>query len=142
MVVTMKSKRAPQLIQNACSCGSSQSYVQCCEPLHQGLVNAATAEALMRSRYSAYVLRLSDYVLCTWHASTRPQDLDLSEDSATKWLGLTVLRALDGDLPNEAWVEFVAKYKVGGQGAQRLHETSRFVHETGRWFYVDGVFAE
>ena len=96
----------------------------------------------MRSRYSAYVLRLSDYVLCTWHASTRPQDLDLSEDSATKWLGLTVLRALDGDLPNEAWVEFVAKYKVGGQGAQRLHETSRFVHEAGRWFYVDGVFAE
>ena len=45
-------------------------------------------------------------------------------------------------LPNEAWVEFVAKYKIGGQGAQRLHETSRFVHEKGRWFYVDGVFAE
>ena len=138
----MKSKRAPQLIQNACSCGSSQSYVQCCEPLHQGLVNAATAEALMRSRYSAYVLRLSDYVLGTWHVSTRPQDLDLSEDGATKWLSLTVVRALAGDLPNEAWVEFVAKYKIGGQGAQRLHETSRFVRETGRWFYVDGVFAE
>ena len=142
MVITIKSKRAPQLIHNACSCGSSQSYVQCCEPLHQGLVNAATAEALMRSRYSAYVLRLSDYVLGTWHVSTRPQDLDLSEDGATKWLGLTVIRALDGDLPNEAWVEFVAKYKVGGQGAQRLHETSRFVHGKGGWFYVDGVFAE
>ena len=60
MVVTMKSKRAPQSLQNSCPCGSNRSYAQCCEPLHQGLVNAATAEALMRSRYSAYVLRLSE----------------------------------------------------------------------------------
>ncbi len=96
----------------------------------------------MRSRYSAYVLCLSEYVLNTWHVSTRPRDLDLSEDSATKWLGLTVLRAFDGDRTDEAFVEFVAKYKIGGQGAQRLHETSRFVHEAGRWFYVNGVFVE
>lgn len=96
----------------------------------------------MRSRYSAYVLRLSDYVLSTWHVSTRPQDLDLSKDGATKWLGLTVVRTFDGDLPDKAWVEFIAKYKIGGQSVQRLHETSRFVREIDRWFYVDGAFTE
>ena len=66
----------------------------------KGLVNAGYGRNMMRSRYSAYVLRLSDYVLSTWHTSTRPQDLDLSGDSATKWLDLTVVRAIvDGDLP-------------------------------------------
>ena len=83
----MKSKHA-QSIQNVCPCGSKRGYAQCCEPLHQRLINAATAEALMRSRYSAYVLLLSDYVADTWHISTRPQDLDLGKDTQTKWLGL------------------------------------------------------
>lgn len=96
----------------------------------------------MRSRYSAYVLHLSDYVVNSWHESTRPEHLDLSEDVQTKWLGLTVIRAFASEQPDEAFVEFVAKYKIGGQGAQRLHELSRFVREKGRWFYVDGTFPE
>ncbi|MEY4748149.1 MAG: hypothetical protein RIQ60_363 [Pseudomonadota bacterium] len=89
----------------------------------------------MRSRYSAYVLGLHDYLLATWHASTRPAALDLPE-AGLRWLGLEVRRAASvGD--REAQVEFVARSKVGGR-AHRLHETSRFVLEGGRWYYVDG----
>lgn len=88
----------------------------------------------MRSRYSAFVLGRVDYVAASWHASTRPADLALEPD--VKWLGLEVKRhrVLDAD---HAEVEFVARSRVGGRG-QRLHETSRFVREGGRWWYVDG----
>ena len=92
----------------------------------------------MRSRYSAFVLKLEPYLLATWHPDTRPASLDLVDD-ATKWLGLEVERhELDGD---RATVEFIARYKVGGK-ASRLHETSRFIRENGRWFYIDGTFTE
>lgn len=90
----------------------------------------------MRSRYSAYVLGLAPYLLATWHATTRPATLDLAEDAATKWLGLTVKKHQQQDAQN-ATVEFVARYRVAGRG-QRLHEISRFVREDGRWFYLDG----
>ena len=90
----------------------------------------------MRSRYSAYVLGLEDYLLATWHASTRPAALNLGSEVPPKWLGLEIkARAESGD---SATVEFVARCRVGGR-AQRMHETSRFVREDGRWFYVDGV---
>jgi SEC-C motif-containing protein len=88
----------------------------------------------MRSRYSAYVLKLASYVQATWHASTRPAELEL-EDQQTKWLGLDINgHSQQGDT---ATVEFVARYKVGGR-AHRLHEISRFVREDGRWYYLDG----
>jgi SEC-C motif-containing protein len=90
----------------------------------------------MRSRYSAYVLRLEDYLLFTWHASTRPAVLDLSAEPQPKWLGLEVKAATQGD--DRATVEFVARCRVGGR-AQRLHEVSRFVREDGRWYYVDAA---
>jgi SEC-C motif-containing protein len=88
----------------------------------------------MRSRYSAYVIGRADYLLDTWHATTRPATVEMQPD--LRWLGLEVRRhaALDAD---HAIVEFVARSKLGGR-AHRLHETSRFVREGGRWFYVDG----
>ena len=89
----------------------------------------------MRSRYSAYVLKLEDYLLATWHPDTRPASLDLAADN-TKWIGLEV-RKLTLESVDRATVEFVARYKFGGR-AHRLHEISRFVREDGRWFYVDG----
>ncbi len=92
----------------------------------------------MRSRYSAYVLGLRDYLLATWHVSTQPAVLDLADESGSKWLGLTVKRHLVQD-DNHATVEFVARYRVAGRG-HRLHETSRFVREDGRWYYLDGEF--
>lgn len=94
----------------------------------------------MRSRYSAYVLRQVPYLLATWHASTRPATLALEEGAEkTTWLGLKLLRhEQSGD--DQAVVEFVARFRVGGGSAQRLHEVSRFVREDGRWYYVDGSF--
>jgi SEC-C motif-containing protein len=95
----------------------------------------ADAQALMRSRYDAFVALDREWLLASWHASTRPESLDL--DPAIKWLGLEVKdhRVID---ENHAEVEFVARYRVGGGRAQRLHERSRFLREAGRWYYVDG----
>ena len=89
----------------------------------------------MRSRYSAFTLGLHDYLLATWHASTRPAALE-PDPPGLKWLGLEVRKHVPQDA-DHATVEFVARSKLGGR-AQRLHETSRFVREGGRWFYLDG----
>ena len=120
---------------SACYCGLGKQYAACCGRLHSGVENAATAEALMRSRYSAYVLKLDDYLLATWHPDTRPGELDLTADD-TKWLGLEVKKHVLQDA-SHATVEFVARYRVAGKG-HRLHELSRFVRAGGRWYYVDG----
>jgi SEC-C motif-containing protein len=90
----------------------------------------------MRSRYSAYVLGLLDYLLATWHASTSPGDLELPP---VKWLGLEVRHA--EAVGDAGVVEFVARCR-DSSGAQRMHETSRFVRQDGRWFYIDGVVDE
>lgn len=92
----------------------------------------------MRSRYSAYVLGLEEYLLDTWHPSTRPQYLNLANDR-TKWLGLEVKRFEPND--ESAIVEFIARYKINGK-AEKLHETSRFKRIAQRWFYVDGEFED
>lgn len=123
---------------SACPCESGKSYAQCCAPFHAGAA-APTAEALMRSRYSAYVGKLEPYLLSTWHATTRPPSLDADEGESIKWLGLTVKRHQNTG-KNSATVEFVARYRIGGGSAVRLHEISRFVREDGRWFYVAGDF--
>lgn len=121
-----------------CPCGSALEYAVCCGVYHTGRASAPTAVALMRSRYSAYVLGDADYLQATWHASTRQADLDLQDAGATRWLGLEVRRhASTGS--DSALVEFVARYKIGGR-AHRLHEISRFVRTDGRWYYVDGEF--
>jgi SEC-C motif-containing protein len=132
-------KNRPATDPATCPCGSQQSYADCCAPLHTGAA-APTAEALMRSRYSAYVLALEPYLLATWHARTRPAKLDLNTDVKTQWLGLDIKRHETTD-NDRAIVEFVARYKAGGR-AHRLHETSHFVREDGRWYYVDGEFSE
>ena len=120
---------------SACYCGLDKQYAACCGRLHSGAENAATAEALMRSHYSAYVLKLADYLLATWHPDTRPAELDLDADD-TKWLGLEVKKHVQQD-ETPATVEFVARYRIAGKG-HRLHELSRFVREDGRWYYIDG----
>ncbi len=118
-----------------CPCGLAADYAQCCSRYHGG-EPAPDAERLMRSRYAAYVLKLADYLLATWAPATRPAGLELDAEPAPKWLGLQVKRH-EIVAPDDALVEFVARYKVGGR-ALRLHETSRFVREHGRWYYVDG----
>lgn len=132
----MKKKTIPQ---DACPCGSSRSLADCCgRYLDQGEV-PPTAEALMRSRYSAYVLGREPYLLATWHAATRPAVLDLHAGIRPVWLGLEVRRHEQQDAEH-AIVEFMARYKRNGR-AYRLHEVSRFVRTGGCWFYVDGEIA-
>ncbi len=123
-----------------CPCGRGRILADCCGRYLDGHAFPATAETLMRSRYTAYALGNEAYLLSTWHASTRPASLDLAEPPVPKWIGLKVLRhELQDD--SHAVVEFVARYKVNGR-AFKLQETSRFVKEDGRWFYVDGDTAD
>lgn len=119
---------------NPCPCGSARSYEQCCRPWHAG-EPAPSAEALMRSRYSAFVLRDEPYLLNTWHSAQRPGSIDF--DPRQKWLGLKIVAARTTG-PASAEVEFIARYRIGGGSAARLHELSRFVKEGERWMYVDG----
>ena len=113
------------------------AYADCCGRYHAGPLHlqAPTAEALMRSRYSAFVRRDLPYLLATWFPGTRPASLE-PEPPGLRWLGLDVRRHTEQDA-DHATVEFVARSKLGGR-AHRLHETSRFVKQEGRWFYVDG----
>ena len=94
----------------------------------------------MRSRYTAYVLGDEAYLLATWHPETRPRSLDLAAEAGPRWLGLTVKRHVATG-PDRAEVEFVARYRAGGRG-HRMHESSRFVREHGRWYYLDGDLTE
>jgi SEC-C motif-containing protein len=125
---------------SACPCGrtdargKANAFDACCGRYLDHDTPAPDAESLMRSRYSAFVLERVDYLTSSWHASTRLADLTL--EPGVKWLGLAVKRHRVIDV-DHAEVEFVARSRVAGRG-QRLHETSRFVCEGGRWFYVDG----
>jgi SEC-C motif-containing protein len=128
----------PKLVTDPCPCGAAQRYADCCGRYHAGpeQLRAPDAESLMRSRYCAYVLQLGEYLLATWHPSTRPAS-PMKFEAGLRWLGLQVLRheAVDAD---RARVEFVARSKLGGR-AHRHHELSRFVREAGRWLYVEAV---
>jgi SEC-C motif domain protein len=120
-----------------CPCGTGLPYAECCGRLHDGAATVATAEQLMRSRYSAFAAGDAAYLLATWHPRTRPRSLDLDAD--VRWTGLEVLATSGGSLLEvEGAVEFRASYVVDRRaGAQ--HERSRFAREGGQWRYVDGV---
>jgi SEC-C motif-containing protein len=121
-----------------CPCGGGV-YAQCCGRFISGAQVPQTALELMRSRYSAYVLRDEKYLQATWYDRSRPAMRLVAEDENLKWIGLEVRNhQQSGD---EATVEFIARYKVSGR-ADKLHEVSRFVREEGKWFYLDGSFPE
>lgn len=118
-----------------CPCGGAD-YAACCGRYHDG-IPAPDTESLMRSRYSAYALKLEAYLLATWHHDTCPGALDVA-GGTTKWSGLEIRKCIL-ESANRGTVEFVARYKIAGR-AYRLHEISRFMREEGRWFYVGGEF--
>jgi SEC-C motif-containing protein len=122
-----------------CPCGSGRVLEACCGPFHAG-TPASDAESLMRSRYSAYVLGLEEYLKATWHPDTRPAALALDATPRPQWLGLAI-RAHTLLDASHATVEFVARYKLNGR-AFKLHEVSRFEKMDGRWLYVDGLIQE
>jgi len=120
-----------------CPCGTGLVFAECCGPLHDGTAAAGTAEQLMRSRYSAFVVGDVEYLLATWHPTTRPRVLDLDDD--VRWVGLDVLATTGGALlAAEGTVEFRAHY-VRDREAGTQHENSRFVRDGGAWRYLDGV---
>ncbi len=117
-----------------CPCGSTKLYSDCCQPLHDGQV-AKDAEALMRSRFSAFSLLLPDYLLASWHPSTRPEQFEL--DQTTQWKRLEIISAGNGDQQGE--VHFKAYYVEQGEW-QLLEETSKFLFEQGHWLYHSGNY--
>lgn len=114
---------------SSCFCGSEKSYDQCCGLLHTGGETAQTAEQLMRSRYSAFVLHKADYLKQTWCSETCPSEI--SFDPQMKWMRLEIINA------TESQVEFKASFIENGK-LYCLHENSDFVQADGRWFYHSG----
>ncbi len=118
-----------------CPCGSKRSYGDCCGPLHSGGA-APTAERLMRSRYSAFVLEDDAYLLRSWHPSTRPPHVEFDHDLA--WRRLQIVDTVAGGERDDAGiVEFRAAFR-DGTGVDSLHERSRFTRVDGAWVYLDG----
>lgn len=127
--------------QKRCPCGSGETLALCCGRYLTGLGEgrpAPTAEALMRSRFTAFALGDADHLRATWDPSTRPAVLDL--DDGLRWLHLRIdATAAGGPFDADGIVEFTAVYR-GPDGRGELHERSRFVRDGGRWFYLDGEF--
>jgi SEC-C motif-containing protein len=126
-----------------CPCGSSIHYNDCCKAFHEGEKIAETAELLMRSRYSAYVKNNKDYLLETWHTSTRPdvKEFELDSNSEFRWLELEVIKTEAGtERDTEGLVHFQATYRFQGKTG-KMQEASKFVKEDGKWFYIDGSVA-
>jgi SEC-C motif-containing protein len=116
---------------------SGEAYIDCCGPLHAGAATAPTAERLMRSRFSAFAVGDAEYLLRTWHPSTRPDSLEL--DSAQRWTRLDIVRTVrGGPFDGDGVVEFTAHSISEGERHQQ-HETSRFVRLDRQWFYVDAL---
>ena len=121
-----------------CPCGSTSTYNECCGLYIDDAKIPDTAEKLMRSRYTAYTLQDDKYLLATWHPSTRPKD-NPSDGDDTTWTNLEILKTENGlRKDTEGIVEFIAKCSVKGT-ASHIHETSQFVYEDKRWFYVDSI---
>ncbi|GMA87172.1 UPF0225 protein [Angustibacter aerolatus] len=119
-----------------CPCGSGETYGACCGRLHDGTTHAGTAEQAMRSRYSAFAVGDTAYLLATWHPSTRPATLEL--DTGTRWRFLEIVSTSGGGLlDTDGVVEFRAHH-VHDRARGVQHEVSRFTRVDGRWSYVDG----
>lgn len=120
-----------------CPCGSQKNFKECCEPFINGTQKAPTAEALMRSRYSAYATHAAEYLLATTHISERKyysKSEILNWATSNQWLQLEIIMA------TENTVEFKAYFLDNKLQKQLHHERSTFKFENGSWFYVDGQF--
>jgi len=124
-----------------CPCGSGKKYNECCKPFLEEKVSAPTAEALMRSRYSAYVKNKIDYIAAT-HSEKTKDNLSIEETrkwaEESKWLGLQIVSTTKGsETDNTGIVEFIAQYEQNGTKYSH-HEVSQFQKTDGKWYYKDG----
>ncbi|MDR0502146.1 MAG: YchJ family protein [Treponema sp.] len=124
-----------------CHCGSGREYSACCQPYITGKENPPTAEALMRSRYSAYVEREIDYIINTCvHRGKDDIDYKSTRDwsEKSKWLGLKIISTQKGGISDkEGTVEFEATYERDGL-KDIHHETGKFKKENEQWLYEEG----
>lgn len=130
-------RAAGQDLTRRCPCGSKETYDACCGRLHRGETTAATAEQLMRSRFSAFAVDDVGYLLRTWHSSRRPTDLNVNPPQM--WTRLDILDTTRGGVfDTTGTVEFRAHYHDQGRPGT-LQERSAFVREDGNWVYLDAV---
>lgn len=128
-----------------CPCGSEFAFSECCQPLIEGAKVAATAEALMRSRYTAHAMKAFDYLYDTTLPANRQED-DRKDTTAWSrkldWQHLEIREVKDGG-PDDSKgiVEFVARYRKNGQAFDH-HEIAEFIKEEDRWFFKDGYAPE
>ena len=122
-----------------CYCGSGKQYEDCCGRFHSGKLNATTATALMRSRYAAFACGAVDYILKTEKLKTPNQKQDLEAwCTVTKWKKLEIIDASHGNETDKTGtVTFIAFYEEQ-EVLHQLKETSNFVKEEGKWFYIGG----
>ena len=121
-----------------CLCGSGLTYEHCCHQYHCGKKAAATAEVLMRSRFTAYAMHNEVYLLETWDPGRRPPSIDFSKDHAD-WQRLQIILSKKGGVADsKGVVEFKAYYQLDGE-QHIMHEISRFRKKNGCWLYLDGV---
>lgn len=120
-----------------CPCGTGEMLERCCGPFLAGTATPSTAAALMRSRYTAFVLGDSKYVAASWHSATRPAQT--AAPAGITWRRLRIRQTQDGG-PEDATgvVEFVAHFRTAAGTRDVLHERSRFARESGNWVYVEG----
>ncbi len=127
-------------ISQPCPCGAKKLFAQCCHPLLAGAKKAVTAEALMRSRYSGYVTGNTEYLIQTWHSSTRPSFLDT--EAMPAWCQLEIIRTEQGREDDSTGIVAFKATGLSGRKKILLQETSQFIKENKQWFYIDGVQEE
>lgn len=124
-----------------CPCGSKKSYTLCCGRYHKGNIYAPTAESLMRSRYSAYILDKKQYTYRTWDENTRPTLKQLREGRSQKFIKLEIINTTKGNTNDETGtVEFIASYIMSPSNEiQKYHENGTFIQLKNRWYYVKSI---
>lgn len=125
-----------------CPCGRPLEYINCCGKAHQNIINAKTAEDLMRSRYTAFTMANGDYLMESHHSMTRKsarKDELVQWAKSVKWLKLEIVKTIDGgEDDTEGIVEFKAHFREGKR-RQVMHQTGKFLREFGHWVYFDVV---
>ena len=130
-----------EYLEDDCPCGTGELFKICCDPFISGEKNAPTAEKLMRSRYSAFVVQEPEYIFETHNPETR-DEVDLDEIAAWStqsiWEGLSIIDTeAGGESDDKGVVEFVARYTVKNKGNHH-HERSTFDKKDGKWWFTDG----
>ncbi len=125
-------------IKESCLCGSNVPYSSCCQPLHLYSKKPDTATCLMRSRFTAYAMQNSSYLLETWVEAKRPKNIDFSKEKS-EWTKLEIVKTKKGEIKDsKGLVEFKAFYVIDNE-EYVMKEISRFQKKSGQWLYLDGL---